>query len=76
MTPDDLFRDDGYSGATLKRPGLDQLRDRVATSQLDRIVITDPDRLARKYVHQVLLVEELQRYGARALVPSNGDSLS
>lgn len=65
VTPDDLFRDDGYSGATLKRPGLDQLRDRVATSQLDRIIITDPDRLARKYVHQVLLVEELQRYGAR-----------
>ncbi len=44
---EDVFRDDGYSGATLKRPGLDRLRDRVATSQLDRIVITNPDRLAR-----------------------------
>jgi site-specific DNA recombinase len=65
VSSEDLFRDDGYSGATLKRPGLDRLRDRVATSQLDRIVITDPDRLARNYVHQVLLVEELQQYGAR-----------
>lgn len=65
VSPEDLYRDDGYSGATLKRPGLDRLRDRVATSQVDCIVITDPDRLARNYVHQVLLVEELQRYGAR-----------
>lgn len=65
VSSEDLYRDDGYSGATLKRPGLDRLRDRVASSQLDRIVITDPDRLARKYVHQVLLVEELQQYGAR-----------
>jgi site-specific DNA recombinase len=28
------FRDDGYSGATLKRPGLDRLRDRVADREL------------------------------------------
>ncbi len=65
VASEDIFRDDGYSGATLKRPGLDRLRDRVATSQLDQIVITDPDRLARNYVHQVLLVEELQQYGAQ-----------
>lgn len=32
VSSEDLFRDDGYSGATLKRPGLDRLRDRVATS--------------------------------------------
>lgn len=59
VSSEDLFQDDGYSGTTLKRPGLDQPRDRVATSQLDCIVITNPDRLARNYVHQVLLVEEL-----------------
>jgi site-specific DNA recombinase len=62
---EDVFRDDGYSGATLKRAGLDRLRDRVAASQLDRIIITNPDRLARNYVHQVLLVEELQQYGTQ-----------
>jgi site-specific DNA recombinase len=59
-----VFRDDGYSGATLRRPGLDQLRDAAASVRLDRILITAPDRLARNYVHQVLLVEELQRHGA------------
>ena len=58
--PDDhVFRDDGYSGASLRRPGLDRLRDQAALARLDVILITDPDRLARNYVHQVLLLEEL-----------------
>jgi site-specific DNA recombinase len=60
-----IFRDDGYSGALLKRPGLDRLRDQVATAELDLILMTAPDRLARNYVHQVLLLEELQRFGCQ-----------
>jgi site-specific DNA recombinase len=64
---ENLFRDEGYSGATLKRPGLDRLRDRVAGGDLDRILITAPDRLARNYVHQVLLLEELQRFGCEVI---------
>jgi site-specific DNA recombinase len=59
-----VFRDDGCSGAALRRPGLDRLRDAAAGARLDRILITAPDRLARNYVHQVLLVEELQKHGA------------
>ena len=58
-----LFRDDGYSGASLARPGLDRLREQVALAAFDRIVITSPDRLARKYVHQALLVEEFAERG-------------
>ena len=50
---ENIFRDDGYSGASLKRPGLDRLRDRVADRELDLILITAPDRLARNFVHQV-----------------------
>lgn len=61
----EIFRDDGYSGSTLKRPGLDRLRDRVAQGCIDRLLITAPDRLARKYVHQVLLIEELERNGCQ-----------
>ena len=64
LRPEHLFRDDGYSGASLQRPGLDALRDAAASARFDRIVITTPDRLARNYVHQVLLVEELQKHGA------------
>ena len=58
-----IFRDDGYSGATLNRPGLDDLRDRASMADFDVVVITAPDRLARRYIHQVLLIEELQQRG-------------
>jgi site-specific DNA recombinase len=58
-----VFRDDGYSGTSLRRPGLDGLRDAVASAEVERVLITAPDRLARKYVHQVLLLEELERFG-------------
>jgi site-specific DNA recombinase len=64
LAPEQIFRDDGYSGASLRRPGLDHLRDVAAGARLDRILITAPDRLARNYVHQMLLVEELQGHGA------------
>jgi site-specific DNA recombinase len=64
VTADRVFRDDGYSGASLKRPSLDRLRDAAASARLDRILVTEPDRLARNFVHQTLLVEELQKHGA------------
>jgi site-specific DNA recombinase len=60
-----IFRDDGYSGATLSRPGLDRLRDLVAAGELEQIVITDPDRLARNYVHQMVLLEEFEQHGCQ-----------
>lgn len=62
---EDIFRDDGYSGATLSRPGLDRLRDLVAGASFSRILITAPDRLARKYVHQWLLVDEFEKSGCQ-----------
>jgi site-specific DNA recombinase len=60
-----VYRDDGYSGASLGRPGLDRLRDHAAVAGLDVVVVTAPDRLARNYVHQVLLIDELAGRGCR-----------
>ncbi len=57
------FVDDGYSGATLARPALERLRDLAAAGGLDRVYVHSPDRLARRYAYQVLLVDELQRAG-------------
>src|SRR6186997_627438 len=57
------FLDEGYSGATLVRPALERLRDVIAAGSFDRLYVHSPDRLARKYPYQVLLVEELQRHG-------------
>jgi len=60
-----IFRDAGQSGATLNRPGLDKLRDAVRWGEVTHVLITDPDRLARKYVHQMLLLEEFAHYGCQ-----------
>ena len=60
-----VYRDDGYSGASLGRPGLDRLRDHAALADLDAVLVTAPDRLARNYVHQVLLIDELAGHGCR-----------
>ena len=57
------FIDEGYSGATLVRPALERLRDMAFAGAVDRLYVHSPDRLARKYAYQVLLVEELQRHG-------------
>ena len=47
-----VFRDDGYRGASLHRPGRERLRDAALAGAVDRVVLTAPDRLARNDVHQ------------------------
>jgi Resolvase, N terminal domain len=44
---------------------LDRLRDQAALAELDLVLVTAPDRLARNYVHQVLLLDELGRHGLK-----------
>jgi site-specific DNA recombinase len=63
LPAEDAFLDEGYSGATLIRPALERLRDRAAAGGLDRLYVHSPDRLARTYAYQALLVDELQRAG-------------
>ena len=58
-----IFCDNGVSGTTLARRGLDALRDKAVAGDLDRVVVLCPDRLARKHTHQLLLVEEFHRLG-------------
>src|SRR6201997_3833351 len=60
--PDEwVIEDEGYSGATLVRPGLERVRDLVAEGQVDAVLVHSPDRLSRKYAYQVLLLEEFAR---------------
>jgi site-specific DNA recombinase len=58
-----IFEDDGYSGATLERPGLERVRDLAADGQIQTVLVYSPDRLSRKYAYQILLIEELARQG-------------
>jgi site-specific DNA recombinase len=57
------FIDDGYSGARLDRPALDRLRDAAEAGVFDTVLCLAADRLARVYAYQVLIIEELQRFG-------------
>src|SRR5262245_3769437 len=61
------FLDDGVSGTTLVRPALERLRDLAAVGGLDRLYVQAPDRLARRYAYQVLLVEELTGAGVEVV---------
>ena len=62
-----VFEDDGYSGATLERPGLERVRDLAAEGQIQVVLAYSPDRLSRKYAYQILLIEELARSGVETL---------
>jgi site-specific DNA recombinase len=63
VPPDWQFQDEGYSGATLLRPGLEAVRDLAAGGQIEAVLVYSPDRLSRKYAYQVLLAEEFARSG-------------
>jgi site-specific DNA recombinase len=65
------FIDDGYSGSTLLRPGLERLRDMAANHLFDKLYIHSPDRLARKYAHQYLLIEELTKLNIEIIFINN-----
>jgi site-specific DNA recombinase len=67
LEPDHSYVDEGYSGSILSRPALERLRDAVAGGHIERIYVHAPDRLARRYAHQVLLIDEFHRAGAEVV---------
>jgi site-specific DNA recombinase len=56
------FLDDGVSGSTLMRPALERLRDTAYVGGFQKLYVHSPDRLARRYAYQVLLVDELKKH--------------
>jgi site-specific DNA recombinase len=56
------YVDDGHSGARLDRPALDALRDDAEAGLFERVWCLSPDRLARAYAYQVLVLDELARF--------------
>ncbi len=61
------FIDEGYSGTTLVRPALERLRDLAAVGGIELLYVHSPDRLARKYAHQALVLDEFSRVGVRVV---------
>jgi site-specific DNA recombinase len=62
-----IFEDDGFSGSSLQRPALEQLRDRAFEGCFEVLLCHAPDRLARRYAYQVLVLEEFARGGIEVI---------
>jgi site-specific DNA recombinase len=67
VPPEWIFEDEGFSGATLVRPGLERVRDLAAEGQIQAVLVLSPDRLSRKYAYQVLLTEEWLGHGVETV---------
>src|SRR5260370_9471183 len=70
------FCDGGYPGARLDRPGLDMMRDQAEAGAFEAVWCLSPDRLARAYVYQVLVLDELAQFGVPVIfsdAPPVGD---
>src|SRR5262249_20618972 len=76
LLPEHEYIDEGISGARLDRPALDRLRDAARRGEFDAVVIVSPDRLARNYAHQWLLIEEFTKMHTQVIFLQNpfGDS--
>ncbi len=62
-----IFKDEGYSGGNLLRPGLEKIRDLSAEGSIQAVLIYSPDRLSRNYAYQVLLLDEFASHGTEVL---------
>lgn len=54
-----------YSGLTLERPKLTELRESVRRGEVDAVVVYSTDRLSRDPVHLLFLVEEFEKAGVK-----------
>ena len=67
LSADGYYLDQAISGARLQRPALDRLRDSATEGRFSTILCLSPDRLARQYAHQWVLLDELQRVGVKVI---------
>lgn len=65
--PEEYVTHEVWSGLTLERPDLTELRNWVRHNEVDAVVVYSTDRLSRDPVHLLLLVEEFDKKGAKLL---------
>ena len=61
------YLDNGWSGDNLIRPALDQLRMDTKKKIWEAVLMYDPDRLARRYSYQELVMDELREAGVEII---------
>lgn len=62
------YLDDGYSGAFLDRPALDQLRTELKTNLLDAVYFLSTDRIAREVTHQNIIISEILGHNKQLII--------
>ena len=62
------YIDDGYSGARLDRPALDELRRDVKTPLFDVIYFLNTDRIARDVTYQIIIIGEILKHRKRLII--------
>jgi len=77
LLEDCIYKDEGWSGAFLERPELDRLRQDAKEGKFDIIYVYDRGRLARKFVYQELVIEELasHKVAFKSLHDVNGETI-
>ena len=73
VPPEWVFEDEGYSGATLIRPGLERLRDLAAEIEIPVVLCYAPDRLARRYAYQAVAHRGVRAGGQRGSLPQGAE---
>lgn len=61
------YLDEGWSGDTIVRPALDQLRMDAEKKIWEAVLMYDPDRLARRYSYQEVVMDDLQEQNIEIL---------
>ncbi len=59
-----VYRDNGYSGGTIDRPALAELRAAVAAGEVAAVIVYAVDRLSRRQADTITLLEEFAAAGA------------
>jgi site-specific DNA recombinase len=61
----DTLIDDGYSGASIDRPGLRIVYEMAESGQIDAVLATKRDRLFRNQLYRLTADRDPQEYGVR-----------
>jgi len=65
---EERFDDEGYSGATLDRPALQRLLEKVRRGEIDRVIVYSLDRLSRNVIDGLQLLQEFRQRGVALVV--------
>ncbi len=72
VAPEHVYRDEGVSGLQLARPGLDRFRAAIASGDIDVVLVSTPDRLARDDTALSQILDECGRAGCRVAFTDQG----